>query len=77
MGQTLFAVCESPETDTSSVASATHDAKKMLPLSPNNLKLEALAVKIAWSFAVTVALLMVSTLLLVVADYAGSRSALR
>lgn len=39
---------------------------------PNNLKLAAFTVKVAWAFASTVFLLVVVGLVLVVAGYAGS-----
>jgi hypothetical protein len=42
----------------------------------NNMKLEAFAMRIAWAFASVVAVLMIVSLLLVVAGYAGSRLAL-
>ena len=42
----------------------------------NNMKLEAFAIRIAWAFASIVVLLVVLSLLLVVAGYAGSRLAL-
>jgi hypothetical protein len=43
----------------------------------NNMKLEAFAIRIAWAFASIVVLLVIVSLLLVVAGYAGSRLALR
>lgn len=41
-------------------------------MGPNNLKLEAFTVKLAWAFASAVVLLVVVSLLLVAAGYAGS-----
>jgi hypothetical protein len=45
-------------------------------LRTNNMKLEAFAMGIAWAFASIVVLLVIVSLLLVVAGYAGSRLAL-
>lgn len=42
----------------------------------SNAKLEAFTMSIAWAFASIVALLVIVTLLLVVAGYAGTRFAL-
>jgi hypothetical protein len=42
----------------------------------NNMRLEALVMRIAWAFASIVVLLVIVSLLLVVAGYAGSRLAL-
>jgi hypothetical protein len=39
---------------------------------PNSVKLEAFTVRLVWAFASAVILLMVVSLLLVVAGYAGS-----
>ena len=39
----------------------------------NNRKLEAFAIKVAWAFASIVVLLVIMSLLLVVAGFAGSR----
>ncbi|HEY6768622.1 MAG TPA: hypothetical protein VI386_28005 [Candidatus Sulfotelmatobacter sp.] len=41
-------------------------------LVPNAMKLEAFTVKLAWGFATVVLFLMVVTLVLAVAGYAGS-----
>jgi hypothetical protein len=53
------------------VETTTDDMEKIL-MRPNNLRLEAFIVRLAWGFASTVLLLMVVSLLLVVADSAGS-----
>jgi hypothetical protein len=41
-------------------------------MGPNNVKLAAFTVKLAWAFASAVLLLVVVSFLLVVAGYAGS-----
>ena len=41
-------------------------------MGPNNVKLEAFTVKLAWAFASAVLLMVVVSFLLVVAGYAGS-----
>ena len=41
-------------------------------MRPNNVKLEAFTVRLAWGFVSTVLLLVVMSLLMVVAGYAGS-----
>ena len=49
----------------------TPDVEKIL-MRPNNVKLEAFPVRVAWGFASAVLLLIVLSLMLVVAGYAGS-----
>jgi hypothetical protein len=59
-----LAVIELPATASSSVE------KKLM--RPNTMKLEAFTVRLAWAFASVVLLLLLVSLLLVVAGYAGS-----
>ena len=42
-------------------------------MRPNSVKLEAFTVRLAWGFVSAVLLLLVVTVLMVVAGYAGSR----
>ena len=64
-------VIELPATASSSMESTTDDMEKKLT-RPSSMKLEAFTVRLAWAFASAVLLLMVVSLLLVAAGYAGS-----
>jgi hypothetical protein len=66
-----LAVIELPATASSSLEGATHDMEKKL-MRPNNEKLEAFSVRLAWAFASAILLLLLVSLLLLVAGYAGS-----
>jgi len=66
-----FPVVELPEIAASSGENATDEIDRKL-LSPNSLNLEAFTVRLAWAFASTICLLIVLSILLVVAGYAGS-----
>ena len=66
-----LAVIELAATASSSLENATDDMERKL-MRPNNVKLEAFTLRLAWGFASTVLLLMVVSLLLVVAGYSGS-----
>ena len=66
-----FPVIELPAAASSSVENTTDDTEKNL-MPPNSVELEAFTVKLAWGFVSAVLLLMVVSLLLVVAGYAGS-----
>ena len=65
-----FAVVEVPATKSSSEENAPDDIDRKL-MRPNS-ELEAFTVRLAWAFASAVILLMVVSVLLVVAGYAGS-----
>jgi hypothetical protein len=71
-----LAVIERAATASASVENASDNSEKELIhpnlIRPNNVKLEAFTVKLAWGFASAVLLLMVVSILLVVAGYAGS-----
>jgi hypothetical protein len=75
MGSKLFAVNQLSETAYASVRVRVNGSDNEL-IRPNNMKLEAFAMRIAWAFASIVVLLVIVSLLLVVAGYAGSRLAL-
>ena len=60
------------ETAYASVPVADNGLDKEL-IRTNNRKLEAFAIKVAWAFASIVVLLVIMSLLLVVAGFAGSR----
>lgn len=64
-------VVELPEIAASSGENATDEIDRKL-LRPNSLNLEAFTVGLAWAFASTICLLIVLSILLVVAGYAGS-----
>jgi len=67
-----FSGIELPAMASASVESVTKDMENKL-MRPNGVKLEAFAVvRLAWGFASAVFLLMMVSLLLVVAGYAGS-----
>ena len=66
-----FAVIEVPATKSSSEENAPDDTDRKL-MRPNSEELEAFTVRLAWAFASAVILLMVVSVLLVVAGYAGS-----
>jgi hypothetical protein len=66
-----LAVIELPATASSSMEDATHDIEKKLT-RPNSVKLEAFSVRLAWAFASAVLLLLLMSLLMLVAGYAGS-----
>jgi hypothetical protein len=66
-----LAVIELPAAASSSMERATHDIERKLT-RPNSVKLEAFSVRLAWTFASAVLLLLLVSLLLVVAGYAGS-----
>jgi hypothetical protein len=53
---------------------ATDDLRKNL-MRPNSVRLEAFTVRLAWGFVSAVFLLLVMSLLMAVAGYAGSRFA--
>lgn len=63
-------VIELPAIASCSVENMTGDTENLI--GPNNVKLEAFTVKLAWAFASAVLLLVVVSFLLVVAGYAGS-----
>jgi lipopolysaccharide/colanic/teichoic acid biosynthesis glycosyltransferase len=75
MSLKLFAVNHLSETACASVRVRDNGSDNEL-IRPNNMKLEAFAKRIAWAFASIVVLLVIVSLLLVVAGYAGSRLAL-
>jgi len=66
-----YAVIELPAIALSFAENATDDMEKK-PRRPNSVKLEAFTLRLAWTFASAVLLLMVVSLLLVVAGCAGS-----
>jgi hypothetical protein len=66
-----FSVIEVPPIALSSGGNATDDVDRKL-MFPNNLKLEAFTVGLAWAFACAVCLLLMLSVLLVAAGYAGS-----
>ena len=66
-----FPVIELPAIALSSGGNATDTAEKKL-MRPDSLKIEAFTVGLAWAFACAVCLLIVLSVLLVAADYAGS-----
>jgi len=66
-----FPVVELPAIASSSGDNATDDIERKL-MRPNDLKLEAFTVGLAWAFACAVGLLTVLSVLLVAAGYAGS-----
>jgi hypothetical protein len=75
MSSKSFAVNQLSETAYASVRVPDNGSDNEL-LRTNNMKLEAFAMGIAWAFASIVVLLVIVSLLLVVAGYAGSRLAL-
>jgi hypothetical protein len=75
MSSKSFAVNQISETAYASVRVPDNGSDNEL-LRTNNMKLEAFAMGIAWAFASIVVLLVIVSLLLVVAGYAGSRLAL-
>jgi hypothetical protein len=75
MSSKSFAVNQISETAYASVPVSDNGSDNEL-LRTNNMKLEAFAMGIAWAFASIVVLLVIVSLLLVVAGYAGSRLAL-
>jgi hypothetical protein len=66
-----FPVIELPAIAPSSGGHATDDIEGKL-VRPNSLNLEAFSVGVAWAFACAVCLLIVLSVLLVAAGYAGS-----
>jgi len=70
-----FAVIELPATASSCADRPTRDIDKR-HIHPNSIELEAFPLRLAWAFASAVLLLMAVSLLLAVADYAGSTSTL-
>jgi hypothetical protein len=54
------------------MADSRNDLEKNL-MRPNSVQLEAFTVRLAWGFVSVVLLLLVVTVLMVVAGYAGSR----
>lgn len=72
MSSKSFAVNQLSEMADASVR-ASDDGSDIELIRTNNLKLEAFAMRIAWAFASIVVLLVIVSLLLVVAGYAGSR----
>lgn len=68
-------VIDVPATALSSAEGATDDLGKKF-MCPNNVNLQAFAVRVAWAFTSAVLVLIVASLLLVVAGYAGSTFAL-
>jgi hypothetical protein len=75
MGSKSFAVNQLSETAYASVRVPDNASDNEL-IRTNNMKLEAFARRFAWAFASIVVLLVIVSLLLVVAGYAGSRLAL-
>jgi hypothetical protein len=67
-----FAVNQLSETAYGSVRGPDNGWDDKL-IRTNNMKLEAFAMRMAWAFASIVVLLVIVSLLLVVAGYAGSR----
>ncbi|HEX4786358.1 MAG TPA: hypothetical protein VH350_18605 [Candidatus Sulfotelmatobacter sp.] len=72
MSSKSFAVNQLSETAYASVR-VSDDGSDKQHIHTNNRKLEAFAIKIAWAFASIVVLLVIVSLLLVVAGFAGSR----
>ena len=72
MSSKSFAVNQLSETAYASVPVPDNGLDKEL-IRTNNRKLEAFAIKVAWAFASIVVLLVIMSLLLVVAGFAGSR----
>jgi hypothetical protein len=70
MESNSLAVVELSATVSSSKEGPPDSMPKLMVL--NNVKLDLLTVIVAWAFASVVFLLMVVSLLLMVADYAGS-----
>jgi len=66
-----FPVIELAAIASSSGDNASDDVERKLT-RPNSLKLEAFTVGLAWAFACAVCLLIVLTVLLVAAGYAGA-----
>lgn len=64
------AVLERAGNASQSVERVAHDVETLT--RPNNIKLDAFIVKLAWAFASAVLVLVVVGLVLVVAGYAGS-----
>jgi len=75
MSPKSFAVNQLPETACASLRVPDNNSDNEL-LRTNNVKFEAFAMRIALAFASIVVLLVVVSLLLVVAGYAGSSLAL-
>jgi len=75
VGSKSFAVNQLSETACASVRVPDNASDNEL-VRTNNVKFEAFAMRIAWAFASIVVLLVVVSLLLVVAGYAGSSLAL-
>jgi hypothetical protein len=72
MNSKSFAVNQLSETAYASVR-VPDNVSDIELIRTNNLKLEAFAMRIAWAFASVVVLLVIVSLFLVVAGYAGSR----
>jgi hypothetical protein len=72
MSSKSFTVNQPSETAYASVRVPDDGSDEEL-IRPNNMKLEAFAIKIGWAFASIVFLLVIMSLLLVVAGFAGSR----
>ena len=66
-----LALNELPATAPSCMERATREMEQNL-MRPNSEKLEAFTLRLAWAFASAVLLLLLVSLLLVVAGYAGS-----
>jgi len=66
-----FPVIELPAIASSSGSNATDDVERKL-MRPDSLNLEAFTVGLPWAFACAVCLLIVLSVLLVAAGYAGS-----
>jgi hypothetical protein len=71
MSSKSFAVNQLSETAYGSVRVPDNGSDNEL-IRTNDMKLEAFAIRIAWAFASVVVLLVIVSLLLVVAGYAGS-----
>jgi hypothetical protein len=70
MKSSSLAVVEQSATAFSSKEGPADSMPKLMVM--HNVKLEVLTVRVAWAFASVISLLMVVSLLLMVADYAGS-----
>ena len=75
MGSKSFVVNQLSETACASVRVPDNASDNEL-VRTNNMELEAFAMRFAWAFVSVIVLLVVVSLLLVVAGYAGSRLAL-
>ena len=74
MGSKSFAVNQLSETAYASVRVPDNGSDNQL-IRTHNMRLETFVIRIAWAFGSIFVLLVVVTLLLVAADYAGSRLA--